>query len=97
MLDNNLLQALRTRKRYDTLYSYVPLESFSQDTRRMLEYFGLYFKSYPEHDSVQSDTLETLVKLKCKPSTEQLAIFKQLLKSLDVPVTQEVIPRQLLS
>ena len=91
MLDNNLLQALRTRKRYDTLYSYVPLESFSQDTRRMLEYFGLYFKSYPEHGIVQSDTLETLVKLKCKPSTEQLAIFKQLLKSLDVPVTQEVI------
>ena len=63
MLDNNLLQALRTRKRYDTLYSYVPLDMFSADTRRMLEYFGLYFKKYPEHSDVDLTTLETMVKL----------------------------------
>ena len=91
MLDNNLLQALRTRKRYDTLYPYVPLDMFSADTRRMLEYFGLYFKKYPEHSDVDLTTLETMVKLACKPTPEQLAIFKVMLQQLEKPVSPEII------
>lgn len=91
MLDKNLLHALRTRKRYDTLYPYVPLDMFSPDTRRMLEYFGLYFKSYPDHTYVELEPLETMIKLKCKPTPEQLGIFRVMVQNLQEQVSPEVI------
>lgn len=91
-VDMNLLQALRTRKRYSTLYPYVPLESFSPDTGRMLKNYGAYFQHYPEHDYVDVEALQTLIMLKLKPTEEQLAILRVQLENLRTKeVSAEVI------
>lgn len=91
MLDRNLLQALREHKRYDTLYPYVPLGSFTSDTRQMLKYFGLYFKRYPEHEYVELEPLGTLIRLEGKLNSDQLALFGAIIEQLKIQVSPDVI------
>lgn len=91
MLDINLLHALSSRKRFNSLKDYVPLESFSPDTRSLLSYFGAYFKTYPDHDEVDYDSLDTMVKLKTNASADQMAILNQMIKQLRQPIKEDVV------
>lgn len=91
MLDRNLLHALKVRKRFDTLEHAVPKEKFTTDTVNMMKWFKRYFKRYPDHESIDVDTLETFIKLEGKLNDEQFAVIKSLLKGLRDDVAEDVI------
>src|SRR5690606_32575369 len=91
MLDKYLLQALKERKRFNTLRHAVPTDVFSQDTVSMIKWFDRYFKQYVEHDEIDVDTLETFIKLEGKLKDDQFVIIKRMLQGLREEVPQDVL------
>ncbi|HDI5584473.1 TPA: hypothetical protein PNT11_004525, partial [Salmonella enterica] len=63
-IDRNVLHALSDKKRFDLLYTSVPKDMLDANTVRLLDWFGVYFKEYPEHSYVDWSAFDTLVKLK---------------------------------
>lgn len=64
MTDALILKALAHRQRYNQLMSHVPQDMLSAESRVMLQWFAVYFQTYPEHEVIQSDALEMLVRLR---------------------------------
>lgn len=64
MTDALILKALAHRQRYNQLLSHVPQDMLSAETRVMLQWFAAYFQTYPDHEVIQTEALETLVRLR---------------------------------
>ena len=90
-LDIHLLQALKDRKRYDSLHSYIPKESYDVKTITMLQWFGLYFKTYPNAQAIEPDALFSMIKLKGNLTQEQAMLYGQLVNRLREDVQPEII------
>jgi len=91
MLDKNLLHALMDRKRFDLLYTSVPVDMFDGKTVGMLKWFGFYFNQHPEHDKIDLDALNTMFKLQGKMEKEQLTLMTALTDTLRKPVDESVL------
>lgn len=64
MTDTLILRALAHRLRYQQLLAHVPQDMLSPETRVMLQWFAVYFQTYPDHEFIQSQALESLVRLR---------------------------------
>lgn len=87
-----LLHALRSRDKFRMLASAVPRDMMSPETNSMLDWFNLYFSQYTDHDSVNLDALDTLIRLRGAHFTpEQHALMRQLVGRLRMPIDEETV------
>ncbi|HCH8419228.1 TPA: hypothetical protein NNR24_004450 [Salmonella enterica] len=90
-IDRNVLHALSDKKRFDLLYTSVPKDMLDANTVRLLDWFGVYFKEYPEHSYVDWSAFDTLVKLKGNMTKEQITAMAALTTLLRKPVSEDII------
>lgn len=69
-----ILAALRDKQKYRTLVGAVPEEMLGQDAQFLLGWYKLYWSAYPEHDYLDVDSLQALLKLRSGYDREQLSI-----------------------
>lgn len=63
-MDFQILKALSNRQRYTGLVNFVPQGMVTPETRAMLQWFQVYYSSYPEHQDVQVEALKSLIQLR---------------------------------
>lgn len=90
-LDKNILVALMPRVKYRALISAVPRDMIDGHTSSLLDWFGLYFQSYPDADKVDLDALLTMMRLRANLDAPQLAVTSAILNQLREPVAPEII------
>lgn len=90
-LDVQLLQALKAKKRFDSLYSFIPTESFEQHTQVMLRWYATYFRTYPDHETLDVDSLFSMIKLKGKLTKEQLVLYSRIVAKLREDLSPDMI------
>lgn len=86
-----ILQALRDRQKYRTLIGAVPRESLGQETQFILDWYAQYWTAYGDHDYVDLDALESLVRLRSKYSAEVMTTVVYMINKLRGPVDQATI------
>lgn len=74
--DTLILQALRERQKYRTLIGSVPMQMLGPEAQAILGWFPIYHQAYPEHDYVDVDALDALIKLRSGYTAEQLAVMR---------------------
>jgi hypothetical protein len=90
-LDKHILVALMPRVKYRALISAVPRDMIDGHTSSLLDWFGLYFQSYPDAERVDLDALLTTMRLRANLDAAQLAVTSAILNQLREPVSAEVI------
>ena len=90
-LDKNILIALMPRVKYRALYSAVPSEMMDGHTNNLLEWFGVYFQTYPDATDIDLDALLTMMRLRANLDTAQLAVTSAILNQLRIPVDESII------
>lgn len=86
-----ILQALRQRDKCRMLAGAVPREMIGQEAGLMIDWIKVYFGTYPGHEFVDLDALDTLIKLKSGYSKEHLALMKTLVDQLRRPIDDVVV------
>lgn len=87
-----ILQALRSRDKYRMLINAVPLPMLGQEAGLMLGWFRLYFEHYAEHQFIDVDALDTLIKLRATSyTTDQMTLMKNLVSQLRRPMDDSTI------
>lgn len=91
-MDHVILAALAKQQRYKSLVHSVPRDTLAPDTGAMLQWYALYFDTYPNRDHIQWDELESLVRLRSGgASAESLALTLHLVEQLKKPVSEEAL------
>lgn len=86
--DTLILQALTDRQRYRALREAVPVSMLSQESQAVLGWYPLYFQAYPEHEQINWDALDALIKLRSGYNPEQLAVMRYALAQASQPVDE---------
>jgi hypothetical protein len=82
-----VLAALSERNRYRSLVGAVPTSMMTAETSVMLQWYNLYFSTFPERKHIVHDELESLVRLRSTGSSaESLALTLHLVNQLRTPV-----------
>ena len=89
--DALILHALRDRQKYRTLISAVPTTMLAPESQSLLQWYSLYFQAYPEHDFVDVDAMDALVRLRSGYSREQLALIHHAMQMLRQPIDDAAI------
>ena len=86
-MDTPILQALRDKRRFKSLLHAVPVEMLSTETQVLLQWYAAYWETYPEHDRVDSQFLQSLIKVRCATADPtQVSLALQLAsQALDTP------------
>lgn len=83
------MAALSERNRYNSLVGAVPTAMLTAETSVMLQWFNLYFATFPERKHIVHDELESLVRLRSTgASAESLAITLHMVNELRKPVPE---------
>ena len=92
-MDLPILQALRDKRRYKSLLHAVPVEMLSTETQVLLQWYAAYWETYPEHTRVDSQFLQSLIKVRCVGIDQtQVALAIQLAqRALDVPEDKQAV------
>lgn len=86
-MDLLVLAALSERNRYKSLVGAVPVSMMTAETSVMLQWYDLYFNTFPERKHIVHDELESLVRLRSTGSTaESVALMLHLVNQLRTPV-----------
>ena len=91
MLDRVLLQALMKRDRFKALRGAVPSEMMDASTNSLLDWYDVYFKSYPDHEKLDTEALLSLIKLRANLDKDNLAIVNTIVSRLNEPVQEDVL------
>lgn len=80
-MDFVIARALCERKVHDRLLDSIPKSLLAPDTLALIGWFSLYYQTYPDSNSIDWDTLKTLVGLRgAHLSKEQLDILNVMFK-----------------
>jgi len=90
-LDRHILIALMPRHKYRALIGAVPKDMMDGHTSNLLDWFDVYFKTYPDADAINLDALLTMMKLRANLDTAQMAVTSAILNQLREPVSDAVI------
>lgn len=92
-MDVPVLQALRDKRRFKSLIHAVPAEMLSVETQTLLQWYAAYWEAYPEHTRVDSQFLQSLIKIRCTQSDPtQVALALQMVRqALDTPEDKPAI------
>lgn len=74
--DTLILQALREKQKYRTLIGTVPTGMLGAEAQCLLGWYPIYHQAYPEHEYLDIDALDALVKLRSGYSPEQMATVR---------------------
>ena len=86
-MDSNILRALANRQRYRSISGFVPQGMTSPEMQAMMQWFGVYFSTFPDHEDVDVDTLKWLVTQRAgQASPESLAITMHYCDLLKKPI-----------
>lgn len=91
MLDRYLLHALMKKDKYVTLIGAVPTGMLDQHTVTLLDWFGAYFKANPEVERIDIDALLTMIKLRAKLDTAQLAVTSAIINQLREDIDESLV------
>lgn len=86
-----ILQALRDRQKYRTLINAVPRDTLAQDTQFLLTWMQNYWNAYPEHQRVDLDALDSLIRLRGGYQPEQLIPILHMINRLREPIDPNVV------
>lgn len=90
MLDTSILQALKTRARYEKLAGHLDVSGLEANTVTLIKAFGKFFKSNPDAQTVPHEAFMSWFKLAYpKMSPEALAVWK---KTLATVLKQDIDP-----
>lgn len=91
-MDLNILHALASRGKYRALSKAVPEEMIDATTKNLLLWFGRYFETYPDSDSIEWGSLETMVSLDPSVKIDNMVLYRHIIKQLqDTTISPEVI------
>lgn len=91
-MDLLILAALSNKNRYKALVGAVPTGMVSSETGVMLQWFSLYFNTFPERKAIDHDELISLVRLRSTgASAESLAITLHMVEQLKRPVADDAL------
>lgn len=91
-MDLLILKALSNRNRYRSLVGVVPQGMVSAETQVMLQWFSLYFNTFPDRQDIVTDELKELVRLRSSGSTqESIAITLHMVTKLAEPVGDDAL------
>lgn len=76
MSDLVILKALEERHRWRSLHNLVPRDTLVPDARALLDWFRVYFETYPDKDRVEYPLFLSLIKTKVQLSMEQWVPLK---------------------
>lgn len=76
MSDHVILKALEERQRWRSLHTLVPRDTLVPDARALMDWFKIYFDTYPEKTKVEYPLLLSMIKTKVKLSMEQWTPLK---------------------
>ena len=79
MTDTVILEALRSRSRFENTYKAIPLEMLDPSTVELLHWYEVYFNIYTTHESIDLDALNALITLRYKSSTESRDLLLNLI------------------
>lgn len=83
-MDLLVLHALKNKARYRMLRPVVKAEMVGGTTMNLLDWFGLYWQAYPEHDNIDADALNSLIRLRAgEASAEALALMQHQVNRLN--------------
>jgi hypothetical protein len=85
-LELPILHALRDRQKYRTLAGAVPTDSIGQEAKLIMGWYKLYFTNFADHQAVDIDALESLIKLRGGYDKEQLAVVLHVVGQLRNPI-----------
>jgi hypothetical protein len=80
--DFTILKALEERKRWRSLVGLVPRDMLVPDARAILDWFKVYYDTYPDKDRIQHDVLLSLIKTKVQLTQEQWIPLKSTIDRL---------------
>ena len=86
--DTLILQALREKQKYRTLIGTVPTGMLGTEAQCLLAWYLIYHQAYPEHEYVDLDALDALVKLRSGYSPEQMATIRHAMQLMRQHVDQ---------
>lgn len=82
MADRVILKAMEERSRWRSLHSLVPRDTLVPDARALLDWFKVYFETYPEKERIEHNLLLSLIKTKVKMTQEQWIPLKATVERL---------------
>lgn len=86
--DTLILQALREKQKYRTLIGTVPTGMLGTEAQCLLAWYPIYHQAYPEHEYLDIDALDALVKLRSGYSPEQMATVRHAMQLMRQHVDQ---------
>lgn len=86
-----ILQALRDRSKYRALIGAVPTQMLGPEAQCILGWYPHYHLAYPEHEYIDVDALDALIRLKSKYSAEQFAVLQFQLQALRRPADEAAL------
>lgn len=86
-----ILHALRQKDKYRLLRSAVPEAVMGQEAMFVLGWMAQYWAAYPEHDFVDLDALDSLIKIRGNYTPDQFATVLAFLHRLRAPVDEATI------
>lgn len=93
IIDTLILHALSNKNRFNSLRGAVPQGMLTAETGTMLQWFALYFATFPHREGVDHDELTSLVRLRCgeTATAESLAITMHLINTLRTPASEDSV------
>lgn len=77
-----ILKALSQARNYKSLHSAVPVGALSVPAQSLLKWYPVYFKRFPEHESIDWDAFGSLIVLESAAGDEQAAIIRRMMQQV---------------
>jgi hypothetical protein len=91
-MDLHIMAVLANRQRFKNLRDAVPDQMISGDAAVMLQWYGAYFDTFPEHKDIDWGSMASLVHMRSQRQTdEQKAMTALLLRKLQEPVSPDIV------
>lgn len=91
-MDTRYLKVLANRQRFKSIKDFIPRGMVTPEILAMIQWFEVYFSTFPEHEEVQVDDLKWLVQQRSQGSApESLALTLQICEQLRQPVDESTV------
>ena len=91
-MDLIVVKAMCTQKVWNRLREQIPKSMLAPDTSNLLDWVGLYWNTYPEHQEVQWDAMQSMLNLRAGHlSREERVIMDELMRGVQAVPQDSVV------
>lgn len=91
-MDLIVVRAMCTQKVWNRLREQIPKSMLAPDTANLLDWVGLYWNTYPEHQEVQWDAMQSMLNLRAGHlSREERVIMDELMREVQAVPQDSVV------